>query len=412
MMPSGKTTSGTQWRVPFMRPDLPPYADVAREMEAAVASGLLTKGPHLRSLEEKVGAACGTSDAVGVSSCTSGLMLVLRAIASFPSMRVSTCACEWCPPACRSAPAVERDEVILPSFNFLAAPAAVVWAGLRPVFVDVDPRTFTVDAAAVKAAITPRTAAILACHTFGCPCDMSALTAIAGTAGVPLVVDAAHGLGSTQDGRQVGAGGLAQVFSMSPTKLVVAGEGGVVATSCGCLADALRVGREYGNDGGYDCDRAGLNARLPELSAILGRASMARLPVVAARRREVADTYIDILRDEPGIGFQAIPSGSETSWKDFCIAIDPALAGMDRDALRAALASRGIDTRAYYSPACHRMPAFAPFFAAGHSLPVTDRLAATLVALPMGGHVTPDVAALVGREIRQVLSGSRRTAGA
>ena len=277
MMPSGKTTSGTQWRVPFMRPDLPPYADVAREIEAAVASGLLTKGPHLRSLEEKVGAACGTSDAVGVSNCTSGLMLVLRAIASFPSMHVSTCACEWCPPACRSAPAAERDEVILPSFNFLAAPAAMVWAGLRPVFVDVDPRTFTVDAAAVKAAITPRTAAILACHTFGCPCDMSALTAIAGTAGVPLVVDAAHGLGSTQDGRQVGAGGLAQVFSMSPTKLVVAGEGGVVATSCGCLADALRIGREYGNDGGYDCDRAGLNARLPELSAILGRASLARL---------------------------------------------------------------------------------------------------------------------------------------
>jgi dTDP-4-amino-4,6-dideoxygalactose transaminase len=302
--------------------------------------------------------------------------------------------------------------VILPSFNFLAAPAAVVWAGLRPVFVDVDPRTFTVDAAAVKAAITPRTAAILACHTFGCPCDMSALTAIAGTAGVPLVVDAAHGLGSTQEGRQVGAGGLAQVFSMSPTKLVVAGEGGVVATSCGCLADALRIGREYGNDGGYDCDRAGLNARLPELSAILGRASLARLPVVAARRREVADTYIEVLRDEPGIGFQAIPPGSETSWKDFCIAIDPGHAGMDRDALRAALASRGIDTRAYYSPACHRMPAFAPFFAAGHSLPVTDRLAATLVALPMGGHVTPDVAALVGREIRQVLSGSRRTAGA
>jgi len=395
------------WRVPFMRPDLPPYAEVGPAIAAAVASGALTKGEHLRRFEDEARAACGAADVVAVSSCTSGLMLVLRSLTAVASMRRGECpsSCGAC-----ATPAAGRDEVIVPSFIFLAAPAAIVWAGLRPVFVEVDPATFTVDPGAVAAAVGPRTAAILACHTFGCPCNMPALAAIAERAGVPLVVDAAHGLGTSQQGRQVGAAGLAQVFSLSPTKLVVAGEGGLVATSCGCLAELVRIGREYGNDGGYGCDRAGMNARMPEASAILGRASLARLPDVAARRRAAAAAYRDELAAAPGIGFQHVPEGDESSWKDFCIAVDPARAGVDRDGLRAALASRGIDTRAYYAPACHQMQAFKAFLPAGRSLPVTDRLAATLVALPMGAHVTPDVARDVASEIRGLLPASNRPA--
>jgi dTDP-4-amino-4,6-dideoxygalactose transaminase len=346
---------------------------------------------------------------VGVSSCTIGLMLVLEALSALATSHRS-----GCPPACPVAgvAADGRDEVIVPSFIFLAAPAAIVWAGLKPVFVDVDPFSFTVDSEAVEAAIGPRTAAILACHTFGCPCDMPALAAIAERAGVPLVVDAAHGFGSIQQGRHVGAAGLAQVFSLSPTKLVVAGEGGLVATSCPCLAEIVRVGREYGNDGMYGCDRPGLNARMPEMSAILARASLARLPEVAARRREAAAAYREALEDVPGIGFQRVPHGDESSWKDFCISVDPPAAGISRDALRSALADRGIDTRAYYSPACHQMRAFAPFRPAGRSLPVTDRLAASLVALPMGAHVSADVARAVADEIRGCLSVARRRARA
>jgi dTDP-4-amino-4,6-dideoxygalactose transaminase len=271
------------------------------------------------------------------------------------------------------------------------------------VFVDVRPDTFTIDPMAVRSAMSPRTAAILGCHTFGCPCDVSTLAEIGWQARVPLVIDAAHGFGTEADGRQVGRGGLAQVFSLSPTKLVVAGEGGLVATSCPCLAEAMRVGREYGNDGSYGCDEPGLNGRMPEMSAIVGRASLARLPEVAARRRQAAEAYMAALADVPGVGFQHIPAGCSSSWKDFCIAIDPSAAGIDRDGLRHALAEVGIDTRAYYSPACHQMNAFAGYVGPQASLPVTNRLAATLVALPMGAHVTPDVARRVASDIRGII---------
>lgn len=367
------------WRVPFVRPDAPASADVAARIAAAIDSGMLTKGPELAALEAEAAAALGVAHVVGVSSCTVGVALVLSDIAA--------------------AAVPGRREVVLPSFNFLAAPAAVVWAGLEPVFAEVDPHSFTLDPAAAAAAVSDRTVAIMACHTFGCPCDLAALEAVADSAGVPLVVDAAHGLGTLVAGRQVGAGGLAQMFSMSPTKLVVAGEGGLVATRSARLAEAVRVGREYGNDGGYGCSRPGLNGRLPEISAILARASLARLPEVAARRRAAAEAYAAVLAGRPGLTLQRIPPGTTSSWKDFVVGIDPSVCGVDRDAVRRRLADAGIDTRAYYDPACHRMEAFARYVRAGQRLAVTERLAATLVALPMGGHVTPHVAGMVAEEI-------------
>lgn len=401
-LPPEPSRSGTTWRVPFVRPDLPAFDTVAADLREAFASGSLTKGAQLQQFEAEARAVCGTSEMVGVSSCTSGLMLVMAALEGLgEGCDQATCAA--CRITTRGEKPGRRDEIIVPSFIFLAGPAAIVWAGYRPVFVDVDPATFTIDPAAVERAISPRTAAILACHTFGCPADMGRLSAIAEHAGVPLIVDAAHGLGSTVAGRQIGAGGLAQVFSLSPTKLVVAGEGGLVATSCGCLAEAIRVGREYGNDGSYGCSRPGLNARMPEMAAAVGRASLARLPDVASRRRAAAAAYAEGLRDVPGLRFQEIPQGSESSWKDVCVFVDAAVARLDRDALRASLADRGIDTRAYYSPACHAMEAFRSFVTAATQLPVTEQLAASLVALPMGGHVTANLAGEIASEIRGLL---------
>lgn len=398
--PGPKSNLGT---VPFMRPHLPAYAEVAPSMEAAFASGTLTKGCHLREFENDVARVTATSEAVGVSSCTTGLMLVLGSLRALAAAGASCSKSAMCGVA---RPAGDRrDEVVVPSFIFLAAPAAIVWAGYRPVFVEVDPQTYTIDPHAVKAAISSRTAAVLACHTFGCPCDVEALTAITDAAGVPLIVDAAHGFGASSRGRQVGAGGLAQVFSLSPTKLVVAGEGGVVATSCSCLANLVRTGREYGNDGRYGCDLAGVNGRLQEVSAILGRASLALLPAVAASRREAASAYRESLQDVPGIGFQKIAAASESSFKDFCISIDSRLTKITRDDLMGELAVRGIDTRAYYSPACHQMRAFEGFVADPSALPITNRLAASLVALPMGSHVTADVARGVAAEIRGIFAG-------
>jgi dTDP-4-amino-4,6-dideoxygalactose transaminase len=385
------------WAVPFNRPSVPPFEAIADDIRDAFATGSLTKGPRLAAFERDAERVIGTAHVVGVSSCTSGLMLVLRAIADDV--------------AGDDPHNGNRRQVILPSFNFLAAPAAVVWAGLEPVFVEVDPTTFTLDPAAVEQAISGRTAAILGCHTFGCPCDAERLAKIAAAAGVPLVIDAAHGLGSEVDGHQVGREGFAQVFSLSPTKLVVAGEGGLVATDCPRLAAAITTGREYGNDGAYGCQHAGLNARLPEISAMLGRASLAHLPATVAGRRAAAAAYREGLADLPGISLQRIPSSYASSWKDFCIAVCEPEAGISRDALRHQLAEAGIDTRAYYSPACHQMEAFARFATAG-ALPITERLASTLLALPMGAHVTPAMAVHVSGEIRRIVAEAREAVSA
>jgi dTDP-4-amino-4,6-dideoxygalactose transaminase len=258
-------------------------------------------------------------------------------------------------PRDRAAP---MGEVIMPSFTFLAAPAAPVWNNLRPVFVDVDPRTTNVVPEAVAAAITPRTVAISACHNFGNPCDIPALEAIAAKHGLPLVIDAAHGFGASLHGKPVGKGGKAQVFSLSPTKLLVAGEGGIVATDCDRLAQDVRIGREYGNDGSYDAVFSGVNGRMPELSAATALASLDLLDEVASRRREIAAAYRRGLAGFAGIGCMEETPGSEPSYKDFSITIDPDIFGCSRDRVRGALAARGIETRTYYDPPCHRQRAF------------------------------------------------------
>jgi dTDP-4-amino-4,6-dideoxygalactose transaminase len=234
-------------RVPFVRPSMPRAAAVEADFAAIIASGRLTKGPYVDRFEQAIAKRIGVRHAVAVSSCTVGLMLVYRALdLSAGGCRSRRAAPDSCPVGCMEllsrfgmGKTVNRieplGEVILPSFTFLAAPAAIVWNNLRPVFVDVDPITTNVTAQAVRAAITPRTVAISACHNFGNPCDIPGLEAIAAEYNLPLVIDAAHGFGASFHGRPVGAGATTQVFSLSPTKLLVAGEGGIVATDCDCL---------------------------------------------------------------------------------------------------------------------------------------------------------------------------------
>jgi len=405
-------------RVPFVRPSMPRAAAVEADFAAIISSGRLTKGPYVDRFEQAIAKRIGVRHAVAVSSCTVGLMLVYRALdLSVGGCRSRRAAPDSCPVGCmellsrfgmgKTANRIEPlGEVILPSFTFLAAPAAIVWNNLRPVFVDVDPITTNVTAQAVRAAITPRTVAISACHNFGNPCDIPGLEAIAAEYNLPLVIDAAHGFGASFHGRPVGAGATTQVFSLSPTKLLVAGEGGIVATDCDCLAHFVRMGREYGNDGTYDALFAGVNGRMPELSAALGLASLEILDEVAARRNALAAEYRRDLSDLPGIGFVEQLAGAVSSHKDFSITIDPKKFGMTRDALRRALASEGIETRAYYDPPCHRQTAFEHFHDRARALPATDILSARSLALPIGGHVTESIVS----EICDVIGNAKRVA--
>lgn len=403
-------------RVPFVRPALPPFESVRGLYEEILTSGQLTKGRYVERLEQAVAKRLGVRHCVAVSSCTVGLMLVYRGL----DLTAGSCRSRRndpgeCPVATmeplsrfgmvrsggRSEPV---GEVIIPSFTFLAAPAAIVWNNLRPVFVDVDLHSTNVSSQAIAAAITPRTVAIAACHNFGNPCDVPALEALAAEHGLPLVIDAAHGFGASMHGRPVGRGGTAQVFSLSPTKLLVAGEGGVVATDCDCLAHFVRLGREYGNDGSYDALFPGINGRMPELSAATALAGLEILDDVAARRRTVASVYHRELSYLPGIDFVEETSGAASSHKDYSITIDPARFGMSRDALRRVLADSGIETRTYYNPPCHRQTAFEHFHDRNRPLPVTELLAARSLSLPIGAHVNEQVAA----EVCEIIANAKR----
>ncbi len=363
--------------VPFVRPTLPAVDTLLPEIKAMLGNGQLTKGRHLEAFEQAVADHLGVKHAIAVSSCTTGLMLAYRGLKL-------------------------QGEVIVPSFTFMASVSSLVWAGLRPVFVDVDRATATIDPLTIERAITPRTTAIVAVHTFGNPAEIDQLQTIAARHGLALVFDAAHGFGAKYQGKPVGSQGDANVFSLSPTKLLVAGEGGIVATNRDDLAQQVRLGREYGNDGNYDSLFAGMNGRMAEFNALLGLHGLPLLEQVAARRNSLADLYRAELADVPGIETMTVRAGNRCSYKDMSILLDSAEYGLSRDQLAEALRAEQVDTRKYFYPAVHRQTAYAHFCTSEAGLTETNRLAEGSLSLPMGTHVSDDVVRSVCQAIRRI----------
>jgi dTDP-4-amino-4,6-dideoxygalactose transaminase len=290
-------------------------------------------------------------------------------------------------------------DVVVPSFTFMATVSALVWAGLRPIFADVDADTTNLDPMAAEAAITPHTSAIVAVHNFGNPADIAALQAVADRHGVRLIFDAAHGFGALYQGVPVGPQGDAHVYSLSPTKLLIAGEGGIVATNDDHLAASVRMGREYGNSGNYDSAFAGFNARMPEFNALLGLHSLAMLEDAARRRNEVAALYHDQLGRIPGIGVQAVRPGDRSSYKDFSITVEAEGFGLTRDELALALAGQQVDTRKYYAPPVHRQTAYQRYDD-GRPLPQTEWLSAHSLSLPVWSNMSDQIAAGICDAVR------------
>lgn len=362
--------------VPLSRPGVAAGDQLTAEFRGILASGVLTKGSHLDRLEREISAYLGVEDAVLVSSCTVGLTLVLRCLDL-------------------------TGEVVLPSFTFMATGHAVWWNGLRPVFADIDPSTATLTAADTAAALGPDAAAVLGVHIFGTPCDADALAAVAARRGVPLVIDAAPAFGAWYgDGSPVGTKGLVEVFSLSPTKPFTTGEGGIVTTNDRSLARAVRVAREYGNAGDFDCALVGLNARMPELSAALGRHNLPHLAGWLEQRRALAARYKDNLADVAGVAFQHVPAGAASTFKDLSIIVDADRYGLDRDALSAALACEGVATRSYFNPPLHRQTAYRDV--APRHLPGTETLARAALTVPLFPGMSPSTVDGVCQAIRGI----------
>jgi dTDP-4-amino-4,6-dideoxygalactose transaminase len=366
--------------LPLIRPRVRDAGAVADRIRGALETGMLTNGPIVREFEERSAEYLGVRNAIAVSSCTSGLLLMLRA-------------------------ADLTGEVVVPSFTFAATAHAVVWNGLHPHFADIDPRTLTLSPEAVRRAVGVRTSAILATHIYGTPCDVEGLRAVARDHGIPLFFDAAHAYGSRRAGVSAGGLGDAEVFSLSPTKVLVAAEGGIVATNDDDLAARIRMGRDYGHPGDYDCRFVGLNARMSELHAAVALAFLEDLDERIDRRNELVERFRKAFDDIPGISFPEIDEGDRSTYKDLTILVEPTLFGMSADALKAALEAEGVETKRYYSPPVHRMTAYRSYLGGNGHLPETDRAAERALTLPLWSGMHDFVPAALAAAVTRIRDG-------
>jgi dTDP-4-amino-4,6-dideoxygalactose transaminase len=348
--------------LPLTRPVLIDIPGLQERLGAILGSGQLTNGATVRELEETVAQRLGVADVVAVASCTAGLMLALQALGA-------------------------RGKVVMPSFTFSASAHAVVWAGGEPTFVDVAEDTLCVDPDAVRREIDGA-AAMTATHIYGTPCRVEELQGIATEADIPLVYDAAHALGSSRAGTPIGGFGDAEVFSLSPTKVVVAGEGGLVSTRDPALAAEIRLGRNYGNPGDYNCRFAGLNARMSELHAAVALASLSLLDHNVARRNELVEQFWSAVRDVPGLRRPLVEPDDVSTYKDLTVVVDEADFGLSAPALAAVLEREGVESRRYYFPSIHAQDAYRHLSA--RSLPVTEAVSPAVLTVPLLPQMTDD----------------------
>lgn len=343
--------------LPLVRPWLPDQRRLRDQLARVLSSGSLTNGPLVRRLEEAVAERLGVGHVVAVASCTAGLCLVWQAVLTRPGA------------------------VVLPSSTFAASAHAVHWAGGTPRWAEVDPDRLTVDVDDAEARLDGDAAGLCATHVHGAPARVEALQQLADARGIPLVLDAAHALGSMRNGVPVGRFGVAEVFSLSPTKVTVAGEGGLVATSDDGLAEAVRLGRDYGNPGTYDCVFPGLNARMSELHAAVALHSLQYLDESIARRNALVRLFATGVAGLPGVRLQHLDEPDVSTYKDLTVVVDEEVTGVTVPELAEALRAEGVDSRRYYHPPVHRQDAYRHL--APQHLPVTDRISQEVLTLPL-----------------------------
>lgn len=323
---------------------------------------LSNDGPLVDAFEAKVAELHGVDHVVAVANATVGLQLAARALGV-------------------------TGEVLMPSFTFVGSAHAMGWLGLEPVFCEIGADTHTLDPAAVERAIGPRTGAIMGVHLWGRPRGARALAEVASAHGLPLIFDAAHAVGGT-----TGLGDV-EVLSFHATKVVNSAEGGAILTGDAQLAERLRRMRNFGF---LDYDTVGMlgtNAKMNELSAAMGIASLERFDHFVAVNRRNHEAYAEGLRGIEGVRLLTYDEAERPNYHYVVLEVDAAL----RDDLIAVLQAENVRARRYFHPGCHRHD---PYRAAKQSLPVSEAVSARVVTLPTGEAMSPEDVARVCSVIR------------
>jgi dTDP-4-amino-4,6-dideoxygalactose transaminase len=347
------TTSGTTTiRLLALREQ---YDQLKPQIDAAIASVIARSafiaGPEVAEFERWFAAFCGVRHAIGVSSGTTALELVLRGLN-----------------------AGAGDEIVIPANTFVATGASVAATGATPVLVDVEERSGNLDPAQLAAAITPRTKAIVPVHLYGRPASLKEIFAAAGA--IPVIEDAAQAHGATYGGRRIGSFGAAACFSFYPTKNLGAfGDAGMITTNDDAVASAAKLLRDHGRTSQYEHAVIGQTARLDNLQAAVLRVQADRLEEWNARRRQAAAWYRELL--PPGILTPHEDAERESVYHLFVARVPR------RDAFRAHLESRGVATAVHYPIPLHLQPAFRHLGHRRGDFPIAERLSAEVVSLPM-----------------------------
>jgi len=357
-------------KVPFLD-FVGPYDELKVELDEAYSrvmrSAWYILGREVDAFEQEYAHYCGTQYCVGIGNCLDALHFILRAWGIGPG-----------------------HEVIVPSNTFIATWLAVSYAGATPVPVEPDTRTFNIDPGRIEGAITPHTRAIMPVHLYGQPADMDLIMHIAENHGLKVIEDAAQAQGARYKERRTGSLGHAAGHSFYPVKNLGAyGDAGAVTTNDAELADRVRTLRNYGSLKKYYNDYKGFNSRLDELQAAFLRVKLAKLDEWNARRRTLAQFYLDALRDISDFALTSVPNWAEPVWHLFVIR------NPQRDALQAQLNKAGIGTLTHYPIPPHLSGAYADMRYAPGSLPVAEQLARTVLSLPIGPHLTTQQAAHV-----------------
>ncbi len=350
-------------KIPLSAPDI-----TETEIEAVVAvlrTPRLSLGPVSEQFEAAVAQYVSVPHAVAVSSGTAGLHLCFRALGIG-----------------------EGDEVIVPSFAFIAAANAIRYERATPVFADIDPVTLNVDPQRVEEAVTPRTRAILVVHNFGIPADVSTILEIAGRHGLLVIEDACEAIGAEHRGRKAGSMGHAGVFAFYPNKQITTGEGGMVVTRDEALAGRVRALR---NQGRYETDdwfqhtELGYNYRISEINCALGLAQMSRLEEILRKREAVAREYDRRLSQYQELTLPPLSvAEGRVSWFVYVVRLHTS-APLERDAVMRGLAAAGIASGRYFAP-IHLQPSYRAWRNSAN-LPVTEAEASRTIALPFFNNI-------------------------